>query len=478
MPPKIRTARPVAQLRQGRNDWYHIENSIAGGPATLSIYGEISYWGVTASDMIAELAGVTADVLNVHVNSPGGEIFDGIAIKNALEQHPATVNVTIDSLAASIASVIAMAGDTISMAPGSQMMIHDGSGLCVGNGADMHAMAELLDRQSDNIANIYAARAGGTAEEWRTRMRAETWYTADEAVAAGLADKVLPARQRPAQPDNSWDLSVFNYAGREHAPAPAPLVNVAVPRLTAEALPVHHTATVDEPWDGPAAVAAMPNDAAVLRYCHAWEDSAADDGTEDDPDGDPDDKKSSYKFPHHKVKGGPANLAACRNGLARLEGSSIPDGDKPGVRKHLQAHLDDAAKDDDAEEPSDVAEPGLTDWDPATFRAAMARATGELTDWDPEMFRSAVHASATNAPAAARSAPAPTVAPAAQGWADPAPPAPEPARSDFAEIFRAAVAGVANSAPAPTAPPPAAAPATDPFDPTVVTRALRDEVRR
>jgi hypothetical protein len=116
--------------------------------------------------------------------------------------------------------------------------------------------------------------------------------------------------------------------------------------LLNEAIPVHHTATVDETWDGPAAVAAMPGDAKVLRYCHAWQDSASDDGTADDPDGDADDKKSAYKFPHHKGKGGPANLAACRNGLARLSSADIPAGDDAGVKAHLQAHLDDGGGSD------------------------------------------------------------------------------------------------------------------------------------
>lgn len=102
---------------------------------------------------------------------------------------------------------------------------------------------------------------------------------------------------------------------------------------TKAAMPVHHTAVVDEPWDGPAAVAAMPDNAATLRYCHAWMDSSGDDTA-----------KGTYKFPHHKTKGGPANLAACRNGLARLDGASIPSGDVAGVRAHLQAHLDDAKK--------------------------------------------------------------------------------------------------------------------------------------
>ncbi|MBH1939135.1 Clp protease ClpP, partial [Streptomyces sp. AV19] len=132
-----------------------------------------------------------------------------------------------------IASVIAMAGDRIVMQPHSQMMIHDGSGLCVGNAADMRDMADLLDRQSDNIAGIYAERAGGTVKQWRTRMLAETWYSAQEAVEAGLADEVAkpgrPGREEGEPGDrpvaNSWDLSVFRHAGREQAPAPD------VPRL-------------------------------------------------------------------------------------------------------------------------------------------------------------------------------------------------------------------------------------------------------
>jgi hypothetical protein len=133
-------------------------------------------------------------------------------------------------------------------------------------------------------------------------------------------------RQRDEQPvAASFDLTVFAFAGRAKAPAP--------PLDTASA--VHHTATENSAWDGPAAVAAMPNQAATLRYCHAWRDASGDPGA-----------KGTYKFPHHRKEGGPANLPGCRNGLARLEGSSIPDGDKAGVRAHLQAHLADGGSED------------------------------------------------------------------------------------------------------------------------------------
>lgn len=342
---RARTARPRAALREGRNDWYKMRN-LSNGVAEVLVYDEIGFWGVTALDFMRDLRDLNATEISLRINSPGGEIFEGIAIHNALRSHGAKITAYVDSLAASIASVIAMAGDRIVMMPHSQMMIHEGSGLAIGDANDMRDMAELLDRQSDNIAAVYAERAGGTPEEWRERMRAETWMTAAEAVAFGLADEVaeLPHRkdeepeEEPAKMTATWDLSIFRFAGREQAPAPAMVA------LVDKAKAVHHTDTEDSEWDGPGAVANMPEDAEVLAYCHAWVD----------PDGTPD-AKASYKFPHHKTKGGPANLAACRNGLARLDSADIPEGDRDGIRSHLQAHLDDADKGSD--KPTDQAVP-------------------------------------------------------------------------------------------------------------------------
>ncbi len=126
------------------------------------------------------------------------------------------------------------------------------------------------------------------------------------------------------------------------------------------AIAVHHTATTDAPWDGPAAVAAMPNDAATLTYCHAWREAGAGD------------EKQGYKFPHHATKGGPANLAACRNGLARLPDASIPDGDRAGVQRHLQAHLDDA-------KPADAKSRALLDRVKLRAGGVLSRAGAPLT---------------------------------------------------------------------------------------------------
>ena len=187
--------------------WYEIKAK--QGAADVYIYDEIGAWGITASAFVNELRGLKGKALNVYINSPGGSVFDGIAIYNALSRHEGGVNVTVDSLAASIASVIAQAGGTRTMAKSSAMMIHDAWGIAVGDPATMEKMRDELDKLSDSIADIYADRAGGTADEWRSRMADETWYKADDAVAAGLADAVAGAAQN-AYTGRVFNLSKFN----------------------------------------------------------------------------------------------------------------------------------------------------------------------------------------------------------------------------------------------------------------------------
>jgi ATP-dependent Clp endopeptidase proteolytic subunit ClpP len=187
--------RPVAFQRPPTasvGKWYEIKN-LATDTAEVAIFDEIGFWGVTASEFVRDLQGISAKTISLHLNSPGGDVFDGLAILNSLRQHPAAVNVTVDGIAASAASFIAMAGDNVVMAPNSMMMIHDAGGACMGNASDMAEMSSLLEKTSANIANIYAQRAGGTAETWRSAMQQETWYTDQEAVDAGLADSILGA---------------------------------------------------------------------------------------------------------------------------------------------------------------------------------------------------------------------------------------------------------------------------------------------
>jgi ATP-dependent protease ClpP protease subunit len=221
---RVTWARKAATRRGKDRNWYRVENRAKDDDSTtVWVYEEIGGWcGLDAAQFVKDLDAIDTPRIELRINSPGGSVFDGVAIYNNLVAHPAQVDVHVDGMAASIASVIAMAGDTITMGHGSQMMIHDGWGLCVGNAADMRVLADLLDKCSDDIAGFYARRAGGPVSEWRDTMRLETWYTDEEAVAAGLADKTAPKRD-DAPGDllsASWDLSVFAYAGREHAPPP------------------------------------------------------------------------------------------------------------------------------------------------------------------------------------------------------------------------------------------------------------------
>ena len=233
LPPKLAgvLARQREQAEKQRErlgvearSWYRISNAASDDEAEVMLYDEVGGWyGATADQFIADLRGVTASRMRLRINSPGGSVFEGIAIANALRSHPAEVTVQVDGIAASIASVIAMAGDRIEMAPNSMLMIHDASGLCAGNAADMEEMAELLDLISDNIADAYAQRAGGTRDEWRARMVAETWYLPEDAVTAGLADEALTAPksgepvEQPEEPEpdmaRAWDLAAYGYQG-------------------------------------------------------------------------------------------------------------------------------------------------------------------------------------------------------------------------------------------------------------------------
>jgi ATP-dependent protease ClpP protease subunit len=203
-------------LSQG-NSWYRIRNATSNEPAQLHIYDEIGMLGVSASDLIDKLSAVSGPI-DVHLNSPGGEVFEGLAIYNALLQRD-DVNVFIDGMAASIASVIAMAGKKISIARSARMMVHDGFCLAIGNANDMRQLADQLDFESDNIAGIYAYHTGQSQAYWRDIMRQEKWYNAEMAIEAGLAHEIIETRggaNSVSAQDRinakDWDLSIYKNA--------------------------------------------------------------------------------------------------------------------------------------------------------------------------------------------------------------------------------------------------------------------------
>lgn len=208
--------------RAGGDPGFRMANAAtSGGTAVIDLYGEIGFWGVEASVFVPQLREITADKIELHISSPGGDAWDGIAMFDALIAHGAEVEVHIPAIAASIATVIALAGDTVKIGANAQMMIHDAWGYASGNAAEMRHMGDLLDRASDNIASIYAARCGGTVRQWRAAMQAGvdgTWYTADEAVEAGLADEVVRVGKRGEDMEaNVRDVWTHSIAARMRA---------------------------------------------------------------------------------------------------------------------------------------------------------------------------------------------------------------------------------------------------------------------
>lgn len=191
-------AKVVAALRKAVSDadrdWFTVKavepNSDPSEPRTaeIFIYDAIGD-GMGAKDFVDAVASIEADRINIRLNTPGGVITDGIAMRNALLRHGATLHTYVDGLAASMGSVIATAGH-LTMEPGSMLMIHEPWGCAMGEAKDMEREARVLNKYGNNLAGVYAKKAGGTAEKWRAVMREEGWYGPEEAVKVGLADRV------------------------------------------------------------------------------------------------------------------------------------------------------------------------------------------------------------------------------------------------------------------------------------------------
>ena len=207
--------------------WFNVKNDDDTAPPEVWIYDEIDWlWGVTAKSFADEVNALDVDELTVRINSPGGDVYEALAILNTLRAHKARITTVIDGLAASAASFVAMAGDEVVIRPNAEVMIHDPWAIAIGSADDMRSMAKDLDRITLNIASIYADKAGNTAADWVPAMSAETWYSADEAVAAGLVDRIdttglhNPPEGGGTEARNTFDLSAFRYRGRREAPAP------------------------------------------------------------------------------------------------------------------------------------------------------------------------------------------------------------------------------------------------------------------
>ncbi len=185
---------------------YRIENKTEK-EATIYIYDEIGWFGVEAADFVKDLDEIKAETLHIRLNTPGGDVFDGTAIANAIKNHKSHTITHIDGLAASIGSIIAIASNETKMAENSFFMFHEAWSWTIGN-ARTHAEAkELLDKIDGVLAATYAKKTREKEADIKEMMAAETWLTAEEALEMGMIDGIEEDKEKASAA--MFDLSVF-----------------------------------------------------------------------------------------------------------------------------------------------------------------------------------------------------------------------------------------------------------------------------
>lgn len=170
--------------------WYEIRAAAKPETIDVLVYDEIGTFGVNAAAFAKDIREHKGKKINLRIHSPGGSILDGSAIFNALKRHKGGVDVYVDGLAASMASVIMLAGDKVHAAENALVMIHNPWSVAIGDSEEMRKTADLMDKMKDGIVNIYAAKTKKDPDEIERMMDEETWFTADEAKAFGFVDVV------------------------------------------------------------------------------------------------------------------------------------------------------------------------------------------------------------------------------------------------------------------------------------------------
>ncbi|MFA5385569.1 MAG: head maturation protease, ClpP-related [Eubacteriales bacterium] len=200
-----------------KKKFWTFKNQAEDKPAELLLYGPIesaSWWGdeITPKQFKADLDALgNIETLNIYINSDGGDVFAGQAIYSMLKRHQAQKNVYVDGLAASIASVVAMAGDTVYMPSNAMMMVHNPWSIAMGYADDFRKLAEDLDKIRESIIAVYEAKTSLSRDEIVELMDAETWLTADDALTFGFADEIEESKQVAA----SLNAGILTINGQE-----------------------------------------------------------------------------------------------------------------------------------------------------------------------------------------------------------------------------------------------------------------------
>lgn len=192
-------------------NWFEIQNNAKSETADVYIYSEVGGHDVNAKNFIDELKTIKDKNIDVHINSLGGSVFDGLAIYNALKNHSKKVTTKVEGISASIASVIAMAGDTIEMAENSLFMIHNPFAMSGGDANELRKTANILDKIRNEIAGIYASKSKHNADHYINLMDVETWFNSTETLEMGLINGIT----QPLKIENNYDISKFENISNE-----------------------------------------------------------------------------------------------------------------------------------------------------------------------------------------------------------------------------------------------------------------------
>lgn len=314
--------------------WYEISARATG--VQIAIYDEIGAFGVSAKGFLAELGAAPEGApIDLRLNSPGGSVFDAVAIHNALRRHTGAVTVWIDGIAASAASYVAMAGDEIVMPGNAFLMIHDPAGLVAGTAGDMRAMAEALDKIKTTLVRGYAGRTGRPEDEIAALMSAETWFDASDALAAGLATRLADPVRMAAR----FDIAKFRNAPPELVEA------VTAPEAEGQSAAVGDEGAQDDEVPGASA------DRADI-----------DSGPEPDPDPDPAPDVSAIRA--QAVAHARAVIELCQlAGKPRMAGRFLEeDASLEAVRARLLAARAEAEPEITAHHPQPGPSPSARPW--------------------------------------------------------------------------------------------------------------------
>ena len=190
--------------------WYNIQNK-AGASTDVYIFDEIGMWGVTAQNFISDIKDLKDTPINLRINSLGGDVFDGLAIYNVIKKRTAKTTVYIEGIAASIATIIALGADEVIMSENSLFMIHNASGGAMGESKDLQKTAQVLDKITRQLAEVYESKTGLSQETIQDMMDEETWLNAQEAFDLGFIDTISDAIKIAAK----YDVSKFKNITQE-----------------------------------------------------------------------------------------------------------------------------------------------------------------------------------------------------------------------------------------------------------------------